>query len=91
MDTHRSNETPAMQGEVHRAVSRSTGTLVIVLDAQRATWLDPDGGRWITMCNEHNTLCNHTTRKLAMHHAPVVDWCEECMGRNDTHGETIGN
>lgn len=78
MDTYRSNETPAMQGEIHRAVSRRTGTLVIVLDARLATWLDSDGGRWITMCDEHGTVCNHATRKLAMWHAPTVDWCEEC-------------
>jgi hypothetical protein len=70
-------------GEIHRARSRRTGTLVIVLDTQHAVWLDDDGGRWVTLCDEHSTVCNHQTRKLAMRHAPDVDWCEECTGARE--------
>lgn len=78
--------TDKLHGEVHRARSRRTGTVVIVLDARIATWLDPDGGRWITMCDEHGTVCNHVTRKLAMEQAPTVDWCEDCTTPDDSIG-----
>lgn len=68
------------EGEVHRARSRKTGTVVVVVDTRAAPWLDPEGGRWVTLCDEHNTVCNHDTRALAMAHAPTVDWCEDCSG-----------
>lgn len=57
--------------------SRKTGTLVGIYRASEAG-LDDEGGAWVTVCEDHGTLCNHETRKLAEWHAPSVDWCEDC-------------
>ncbi|MEM7124984.1 MAG: hypothetical protein AAF702_01575 [Chloroflexota bacterium] len=39
-----------------------------------------DGGEWVTVCEEHGTLCNHRTRRLAESHLVSAGWCEACMG-----------
>lgn len=69
----------AYQGEVKRSRSRRTGTTVVLFDTTKTDEFDPEGGRWVTICEEHSTVCNHETRKLAEYHMPVVDWCEECQ------------
>lgn len=45
--------------------------------------LDPDGGKYVTVCEEHGTLCNHQTLKLANLHLRAVDWCEACMAMQE--------
>lgn len=59
--------------------SRVTGTPMEVYDTSHPdNVFDPDGGRWVTYCVEHGTICNHETLALARWHAPSGDWCEEC-------------
>ena len=41
--------------------------------------LDTTGGNYATVCEKHNTICNHRTKKLALYHLPVGDWCEDCQ------------
>jgi len=67
--------------------ARSTGTLVLVLDAEPAG-LDPEGGRWNTVCDEHGGVCSHQTLALARAFASCPEeWCEECMGETfDPYG-----
>ena len=68
-------------GERARARSRTTGTTIVLIDTHaEPQWLDSDGGRWATVCDEHSTVVNHTTLALArqwLHGA--AEWCEECM------------
>ncbi len=63
----------------HRA--RSTGTVVEVLDAEHPdSVLDPDGGRWATVCVPHGSVINHLTITAAKGHASEPEyWCELCM------------
>lgn len=42
--------------------------------------LDPTGGPWATVCEEHRTVCNHATRRLAEQHLRRAEWCEACRG-----------
>jgi hypothetical protein len=57
--------------------SRETGVVVGIYRADQAGF-DDEGGPWVTVCEQHSTICNHDTFKLATYHAPMVDWCEEC-------------
>lgn len=58
--------------------ARSTGTLVGLYRAAEAQ-LDTDGGPWVTVCEEHGCLVNHTSRRLAVRHLPYpAGWCEAC-------------
>jgi hypothetical protein len=60
--------------------ARETGTLVLVLDAEPAM-LDPDGGRWYTVCDDHSQAVGHRTLSLAKYHAAnPLGWCEVCNG-----------
>lgn len=63
--------------------SRKTGTMVGIYNADEAG-LDSDEGRypWVTVCEDHGTLVNHSTLRDARWHAPSVDWCEDCGARD---------
>jgi hypothetical protein len=63
-------------------VSRDTGATVTVATAADLG-LDSAGGRWVTVCETHSTVCNHATLALARSHASRCEWCEEC--RDPTH------
>lgn len=57
--------------------NRRTGTRITVgradvLDA------DADGGPWVTICDDHGSICNHDTLALARAHASHPEWCEDC-------------
>ena len=54
------------------------GSWAVIYKAAEAD-LDPSGGPWVCVCEEHHTLCNFTSLKKAREHLPYVDWCEECM------------
>jgi len=41
--------------------------------------LDPSGGPWVTVCEEHGELCNHPTLAEARNHATLPEWCESCQ------------
>lgn len=72
-------------GERERRRARATGSVVVLLDTHDPECdLDPEGGRWATLCDDHSTICNHPTRRVARHHMPRPDgWCEECRPRVD--------
>lgn len=58
--------------------ARSTGTVVLLLNAEEAD-LDTDGGIWATVCEEHHNLMNHETRALARSWMSSPEqWCEDC-------------
>lgn len=41
---------------------------------------DPDGGRWITFCEDHGTIVNNDTRQLALD-TRGIDFCDDCQDR----------
>lgn len=41
--------------------------------------MDPSGGQWVTICDEHGTVCNHRNRTLAYAHLVGAEWCEACQ------------
>ena len=61
---------------------RLTGRLAGVYYAPEAQ-LDSSDGDWVTICEEHGTICNHKTLTLAMVHLPCADWCEACMAESE--------
>jgi hypothetical protein len=71
-------------GEVARTHSRRCGVLVVLLDLRGpGCWAgsEDDGGRWMTVCDEHGAVCQHRSRRLAEGHLGHPDgWCEECRG-----------
>lgn len=58
------------------------GADYVLYNAEEAA-LDTASGKWATVCEKHNTICNHSTKKLALSHLPDGDWCEECMAEMD--------
>lgn len=61
-------------------VARTTGLPVSIYDAEPAG-MDPDGGRWQTVCEAHGSIISHQTLSLARYHASAPDeWCACCMG-----------
>lgn len=68
-------------GEVTRSRSRDTGNVAVLIDTHHrgGDWVDGTDGRWVTICDTHNTTCNHATRAIAYSHMATMDWCEECM------------
>lgn len=75
-----------MAGRVTTKKCRATGYKVTVA---RADDLDlcSEGGKWVTVCEEHGSICNHDTRKLADEHAAWPAWCEECQPKLDAYAE----
>ena len=39
----------------------------------------PEPANWYTVCEEHRTLCAHTTQTIARKHAVWPEWCEDCQ------------
>ena len=56
-----------------------TKTMVGVYNAREAHLCEA-GGNWVTVCEEHGSVCNHETLALAKEHAtdPTM-WCETCQ------------
>jgi hypothetical protein len=68
-------------GEVKR-VKSVTGTTAVLVDIRKGgEWIgsEADGGRWVTTCDDHATVCQHRTRELAEGHLAEVAWCEACQ------------
>lgn len=66
-------------GIVQRRKARSTGTTVLVCEAEPQGF-DPDGGKYASCCETHSTIVNHENLKTALAHAATPEeWCEECM------------
>lgn len=69
-----------LAGCVVQRRSRRTGMLVSLYAAEQAG-LDPAGGPWATVCEDHGAIANHATLDLARAHLPAVEWCEACQER----------
>jgi hypothetical protein len=56
-----------------------TGTTVGIYKAEDA-YLDPTGGKWVLICEEHGTYINVRTMKDALEWAAhPEEWCEVCQ------------
>lgn len=61
--------------------AQQTSTMVGIYHAEQAG-MDPDGGAWVTICEEHSTLCNHDSLSLARSaSSDPLGWCEDCRGK----------
>lgn len=60
--------------------NRETGSRVTIYDTNAPeNAFDPDGGRWVTFCEDHHSLVNHVTLADAQYYAAhPLAWCEEC-------------
>lgn len=69
---------PGYAGLIDYRKSRQDGVHVGLYRAEEAG-LDIDGGPYATICEEHSTLVNHDTLKLAKSHLPYPSgWCDSC-------------
>lgn len=52
---------------------------VTIYDAHEQQ-LDPDGGRWVTVCQTHSTLVNHTSQRAARAtmKSGSIEFCDDC-------------
>ncbi|NTX44847.1 hypothetical protein HT749_15680 [Burkholderia cepacia] len=67
-----------LAGCVEQRRSRITGHVVGLYNAKQAG-MDPDSGAWATVCEEHASICNHSTLALARAHlGDPTTWCEAC-------------
>ena len=67
-------------GLIQVRVARQTGTIVAVYDAVVAGIEDDPTIPWATICETHNAVICHRTRRLAVAHAAdPAGWCEPCM------------
>lgn len=63
--------------------ARETGTLVVVVDADEQGL---DGGKWMTICDDHGQCVGHETLAMAKYHATnPLGWCEVCNGSDRTY------
>lgn len=76
---HTVDEVLQNEGIVYASRARSSGTVVGLYDTTKTTQFDPDGGRWATVCEDHSTIVNHETRRLAESFmACPEEWCQDC-------------
>lgn len=66
-----------LEGEVARCRTER-GHVAILFDTQFTNQFDEAGGRWVTLCDEHSTVCNHGSERQARRHLVCADWCEAC-------------
>lgn len=59
----------------HTRRTRDTGDLLTVGTAVELG-ADPEGGKWVIICEEHSTLVNVDTREVAMN-VRGIDFCDE--------------
>lgn len=55
---------------------RATGETLTVARPEEVS-ADVEGGKWVTLCEEHKTLAYSATEKLA-YHTHGIDFCEGC-------------
>jgi hypothetical protein len=55
-----------------------TGGWLVIYRAEEAG-LDPSGGQWVTSCECHGTLCNHSSLPKARDSMKSPDFCEACQ------------
>jgi hypothetical protein len=72
-----------LAGCVIQRRSRISGTLAGLYQAEQAG-LDPEAGRWVTVCEDHAACVNHATLAAARAHLPdPTMWCETCREAAD--------
>jgi hypothetical protein len=64
---------------LHTRKERSTGATLTIGTAAELE-VDPDGGKWVVLCEDHSTLLNVDTRAAAMS-SSAVDFCDGCRDR----------
>jgi hypothetical protein len=81
------NEARRVRALRQRTTARSTGTAVEIYDTTHPeNVFDPDGGRWVTIC-QHGSLVNHPTLATARSFASAPEvWCEACHERTQPKG-----
>jgi hypothetical protein len=78
-----------LAGCVEQRRSRITGTLAGLYQAEQAG-MDPEAGKWSTVCEDHATCVNHATLAIARAHLPdPTSWCETCR-ENTARGNENG-
>lgn len=74
-----------MAGYRHAAVTRTTGTLVVLLAADEAG-IDPTDGKWVTVCHDHGSTVSHQAQKPAQRHLHHPEnWCDGCRDGQPTN------
>lgn len=66
-------------GLVERRKCRLTGFQVGLYNGLESGMDSDEEFPWITVCEEHNTLVNHPSLRLARSHMAMPEWCEECQ------------
>lgn len=69
-----------LAGLIESRKRQHTGTVVNIYRA-REQGLDPAGGEYVVVCEDHGAITNFETVKLAREHAPVGGGCEECAAK----------
>ena len=64
--------------KTRRTRCRATKTLIVVGSAE-TLGVDGGGYRYVTMCEEHGTVCAHPTSTLARQQASWPEWCKDCQ------------
>lgn len=80
--SERKTEALALAGARCASFARSTGSLILLADAA-AQGYDPDsGGRWVTVCLDHDADVQHDNLKngYGWMSAPET-WCPDCAGQ----------
>ena len=57
---------------------RATKTLITVGSAEELG-VDAGGYRYVTVCEEHGTVCAHVTSAQAREQASWPEWCRSCQ------------
>lgn len=69
-----------LAGCVEQRKSRASGLMVGLYHAEQAG-MDPEAGKWATVCEAHGQIVNHASLCLARFHlADPEGWCEVCNG-----------
>jgi hypothetical protein len=60
---------------------RRNGAVVGVYNCHQSGMETDPATPWASVCEDHNTICCHSSLKLALYHAVEPDgWCEPCRG-----------
>jgi hypothetical protein len=55
---------------------RATGETLTVARPEEVN-ADPEGGKWVTLCEDHKTMAYSATEKLA-YYTHGIDFCDGC-------------
>ena len=70
--------------------NRCTGSEIEVCTAESED-LDPEPGKWVTICWTHGWCIHHATKAIATAWATTPDaWCEDAVGE-DGSGATLNS